>query len=310
MKAHLDLRFMSLKCATDYWGSFRAHKDCKCVECKKSVISVGIHKVPLFNPLIRFFVAPFYLFVKDPNHDLVEVEVKCSKCEKKLTYTFEFSSQLKKKRAGAYQYKVLMVNPHNWPSFHTNCDLLLTDVLKEFEKINIPKDLVQMVAIPPSKQKTQRLMKQADLLVITGSQNNVRSGYESGTPAIGVGMGNVVTIVDETAIIKDAAQKISASKTFDNATSCSSENSIVAVDQVYDDLLKELSKCGGYLLSDMQAKTLESIHWEKGKMAPNLIAQDINVILKSMSLKQLVPKNTKFLNGYKKSRFFAFDAEK
>ena len=173
--------------------------------------------------------------------------------------------------------------------------ILLELIHKEFEKINIPKDLVQMVTIPPSKQKTQRLMKQADLLVITGSQNNVRSGYESGTPAIGVGMGNVVTIVDETANIKEAAQKISTSKTFDNATSCSSENSIVAVDQVYDDLIKELSKCGGYLLSDMQAKTLESIHWEKGKIAPNLIAQDINVILKSMSLKQLAPKNTKFL---------------
>ncbi len=173
--------------------------------------------------------------------------------------------------------------------------ILLDLIHKEFEKINIPKDLVQMVTIPPSKQKTQHLMRKADLLIITGSQNNVRSGYESGTPAIGVGMGNVVTIVDETADIKDVAHKISSSKTFDNATSCSSENSIVAVDQVYDDLIKELSKCGGYLLSDMQAKTLESIHWKKGKMDPNLIAQDINVILKSMSIEKLVPKNTKFL---------------
>ena len=58
-------------------------------------------------------------------------------------------------------------------------------------------------------------------------------------------------------------------------------------------MIKELSKYGGYLLSDMQAKTLESIHWKKGKMDPNLIAQDINVILKSMSIEKLVPKNTK-----------------
>ena len=37
----------------------------------------------------------------------------------------------------------------------------------------------------------------------------------SGTPAIGVGAGNVVTIIDETADLNDAATKIAASKTFE-----------------------------------------------------------------------------------------------
>ena len=77
-------------------------------------------------------------------------------------------------------------------------------------------------------------MELADILVVTGSQNNVRSAYASGTPAIGVGMGNVVTIIDETAALDDAAEKIAVSKTFDNATSCSSENAVIAVDHHYD----------------------------------------------------------------------------
>ncbi len=42
-------------------------------------------------------------------------------------------------------------------------------------------------------------MRQADLVVATGSQANVRAAYASGTPAFGVGAGNVAAIVDETA---------------------------------------------------------------------------------------------------------------
>ena len=84
-------------------------------------------------------------------------------------------------------------------------------------------------------------MQLADMLVVTGSQSNVRAAYSSGTPAIGVGMGNVVTIIDETADLDDAAQKIQRSKCFDNATSCSSENAVIVVDAVYDDFAAALA---------------------------------------------------------------------
>ena len=58
-----------------------------------------------------------------------------------------------------------------------------------------------------SKELSRELMKQSDLVVVTGSQNNVREAYSSGTPAIGVGQGNVTVIVDETCDLKDAAKK-------------------------------------------------------------------------------------------------------
>ena len=74
---------------------------------------------------------------------------------------------------------------------------LLEYVYAEFDRIGLDHDLVQMVPNPPSKDKTKRLMQRADMLVVTGSQSNVRSAYSSGTLAIGVGMGNVVTIIDE-----------------------------------------------------------------------------------------------------------------
>ena len=82
---------------------------------------------------------------------------------------------------------------------------------------------MQKLPCPINKADTETLMREVDLVVATGSQNNIRSAYSSGTPAVGVGAGNVSVIVDETADLAAAAEQIIASKTFDNATSCSSE---------------------------------------------------------------------------------------
>jgi sulfoacetaldehyde dehydrogenase len=127
---------------------------------------------------------------------------------------------------------------------------LLEHIHPALAALGLPEGLVQMVPVPPSKPKTERLMQLADMVLVTGSQANVRAGYSSGTPAIGVGAGNVVTIVDETADIAAAAAKIAASKTFDNATSCSSENAVIAVDAVHDELVAALAAEGGYLLDE------------------------------------------------------------
>ena len=88
----------------------------------------------------------------------------------------------------------------------------------ELRKVSAPEDLVQVLPAPVNKALTQELMNQADLVVVTGSQNNVRRAYSSGTPAIGVGAGNVPVIIDSSADLPDAAKKIMMSKCFDNAT--------------------------------------------------------------------------------------------
>ena len=110
---------------------------------------------------------------------------------------------------------------------------MVVDYMREaLAQIGLPKDLVQILPSPVTKETTQAIMEAVDLVVVTGSQDNVRRAYKSGTPAIGVGAGNVPVIIDETADLDSAAQKICASKIFDNATSCSSENSVVIVDAV------------------------------------------------------------------------------
>jgi len=116
-------------------------------------------------------------------------------------------------------------------------------------------------------------MKNVDLVIVTGSQNNVKDAAKSGTPAIGGGQGNVTVIVDESADLKDAAHNIKISKIFDNATSCSSENNLVLVKNIYDEFINLMKLEGGVLLNNSEKKLLEKVLWTQGKLNKNLIAK-------------------------------------
>ena len=164
------------------------------------------------------------------------------------------------------------------PKGYTTSTLLLRYIGDELERVGAPRDLVQQLPAPVSKAATLELMRQVDLVVVTGSQNNVRAAYESGTPAIGVGAGNVAVIVDETADAAQAANKIRRSKTFDNATSCSSENSVVIVDAMYDAMLQALAAEGGVLLDAAQKQRLQQTMWPSGKLSPAVTAKAAPVI--------------------------------
>ncbi len=154
----------------------------------------------------------------------------------------------------------------------------------ELEAIGLPADLVQMLPQPITKELTEELMRAADLVVVTGSQDNVRRAYSSGTPAIGVGVGNVPVMIDESADLADAAQKICASKIFDNSTSCSSENSVVIVDAVYDAAIAALKAAGGYLCTPAEKDTVQRTLWQSGKLNRNLIAKAAPILAEAFGL--------------------------
>ncbi len=147
----------------------------------------------------------------------------------------------------------------------------------ELEKIGEPADLVQVLPAPVDKALTQTLMEQCDLVVVTGSQNNVKRAYSSGTPAIGVGAGNVPVIIDDSADVFAAADKICQSKIFDNATSCSSENSITIMDAVYDAAIEALKRAGGHLCSADEKRRIEETLWVDGHLNRRVIAKDADV---------------------------------
>ena len=155
---------------------------------------------------------------------------------------------------------------------------------KELERIGAPADLVQVLPAPVDKALTNALMAACDLVVVTGSQNNVRAAYSSGKPAIGVGAGNVPVIIDSSADLEDAARKICASKIFDNSTSCSSENSLVILDEVYAAAVSALESVGGFMANAEQKKAIQNALWVNGRLNRKLIAKDAQIIVKETGL--------------------------
>lgn len=164
----------------------------------------------------------------------------------------------------------IVLAPH--PRAKVTNKLIVDRMRAALEKMGAPADLV--IAIEePTMEKTEELMKQCDLILATGGPAMVKAAYSSGTPALGVGAGNAVITVDETADLKEAAEKIRISKTLDLAASCSADNAVVGVESIYDQLLEALIAEGGYLASSEDYKRIASVLWEDGHLNTNCIVQ-------------------------------------
>ncbi|WP_209509396.1 MULTISPECIES: aldehyde dehydrogenase family protein [unclassified Ruegeria] len=181
------------------------------------------------------------------------------------------------------------------PKGVASCEMLIGYIHAEFDKLGLDRNLVQMIPAPGSKAKTQRLMESVDRVICTGSQNNVHRAQSCGTPAVAVGAGNVTVIVDESADLQAAAAKITASKCFDNATSCSSENALVLVDAIYDAFVAAMAAEGGALVPHSEASGIIARLWPDGHLNRSAIAQDADKMLEALGMAGKVPEGTKFL---------------
>lgn len=162
------------------------------------------------------------------------------------------------------------------PRTQLTTELTVKYMREACEQVGAPADLVQVIE-KPSLPKTQKLMQQADLIVATGGAAMVKAAYSSGTPAYGVGVGNSVHVVDETADLDDAANTIVTAKKFDYATSCLADNSVVAHESIYDDLSGRLQKLGAYLCNADEKDKLQRLMWP----TPENHIPSVDVIAKS-----------------------------
>ena len=159
--------------------------------------------------------------------------------------------------------RIVAPSPKGW----STAARLIEFIHAQFDRIVAPRDLVQLLPAPVTKAATLALMQQCDLVVATGSQANVRAAATCGTPAFGVGAGNVAGIVDDSADIEAAADRVLRSKTFDNATSCSSENSLVLIGAARQPMLAALQARGAVLLDAAQKASLQRLMWPDGKLS-------------------------------------------
>ena len=200
------------------------------------------------------------------------------------------------------------------PKGASTCAKYLEYLHAELKKIGAPLDLVQMIPVPVSKEKTGELMKQVDFIALTGSAKNIQMAQTSGTPNVCVSAGNVVTVIDQTADLKDAAHKIMMSKTFDNATSCSSDNALVIEAPVYDAMIEALVAEGAYMCNAEEKEAMKNAMWdaETGKRIGSTTAKDAVVMAKAAGFTSEAALNAKFFmveeTGYGKG--YPFSDEK
>ncbi|OLF17232.1 aldehyde dehydrogenase family protein [Actinophytocola xanthii] len=130
-------------------------------------------------------------------------------------------------------------------------------------EVGAPPDLVQRVG-PSGRPLAEALMSAADLVVVSGGAATVRRAYASGTPAIGAGVGNPTVVVDETADLAAAAERIVTGSTFNNGTSCSSESNVLVAAAVAAEFRAELRERGVHLCDPDETARLRRVLWPDG----------------------------------------------
>ena len=170
-------------------------------------------------------------------------------------------------------------------------------VLEAAVKAGAPEDIIGWIDVP-SIELSSQLMKHHDIACIlaTGGPGMVTAAYSSGNPALGVGPGNASAVIDETADIKMAVSSILMSKTFDNGMICASEQSVVVVDKVYEEVKKEFIYRGAYLLSAADEKKMIDLPFidpKRGTAHPKIVGQSAHTIAELAGFN--VPETAKIL---------------
>ncbi len=167
-------------------------------------------------------------------------------------------------------------------------------VLEAAIEAGAPEGIIEWIDVP-SLDMTNTLMKEADIILATGGPGMVKAAYSSGKPALGVGAGNTPAIIDDTADIILAVNSIIHSKTFDNGMICASEQSVIAVDSVYDAVKREFAYRGCYFLKGDELDKVRKTIIINGSVNAKIVGQPAAKIAEICGV--TVPEGTKILIG-------------
>ncbi len=169
-------------------------------------------------------------------------------------------------------------------------------VLEAAVRAGAPEDIIGWIA-NPTVAMSGHLMSHPDisLILATGGPGMVKAAYSSGTPAVGVGPGNTPVVMGETCDIRMAVSSVLQSKSFDNGMICASEQSVTAVASIYEEVKKEFTYRGGYILSKAEAKKVGAVIQIDGRLNAKIVGQSAKKIAEMAGV--TVPENTKVLIG-------------
>ena len=170
-------------------------------------------------------------------------------------------------------------------------------VLNAAVEAGAPKDIIGWID-EPSMELSDALLHHPDIACIlaTGGPGMVKAAYSSGKPALGVGPGNTAAVIDETADIRMAVSSILMSKTFDNGMICASEQSVIVIEDVYEEVKKEFIYRGAYLVNKEDEKKMINLPFidpARGTAHPSIVGQPAYKIAELAGFK--IPTDSKIL---------------
>lgn len=186
----------------------------------------------------------------------------------------------------------IIISPH--PRAKKSTIAAAKVVLDAAVKAGAPEGIIGWIDIP-SLELTNMIMKEADTILATGGPGMVKSAYSSGKPALGVGAGNTPAIIDDTADIRLAVNSIIHSKTFDNGMICASEQSVIVLDKVYEEVKKEFAYRGCYFLNEEEKDKARNTIIINGALNAKIVGQRAPKIAQICGFE--VPESTKILIG-------------
>src|SRR6266566_5268376 len=187
---------------------------------------------------------------------------------------------------------VVVVSPH--PLAKEVCADAARTLAAAATAAGAPDGVIQVVD-EPSVPLIDALMtdERTSVIVATGGIPVVRAAYSSGTPAIGVGPGNVPVLVDATADLAKAARRIVDSKSFDNSILCTNESVLIVQEQVAAALLRQLKQAGAYLLEPDERDRVSTLLFPGGRFDIRFVGKDASWIAAEAGLR--VPNRTRVL---------------
>ena len=186
----------------------------------------------------------------------------------------------------------IIISPH--PRAKKSTIAAAKTVLEAAVAAGAPEGIIDWIDVP-SLEMTNTVMKEADIILATGGPGMVKAAYSSGKPALGVGAGNTPAIIDSTADIRLAVNSIIHSKTFDNGMICASEQSVIAIDSVYDAVKQEFAERGCYFLSENEIDKVRRTIIINGALNAKIVGQSAHRIANLAGVS--VPEGTKILIG-------------
>jgi acetaldehyde dehydrogenase (acetylating) len=227
----------------------------------------------------------------DTSKKLVEIAIPMGVIAGIIPSTNPTSTTIYKSMIALKAGNAIVFTPH--PSARKCIGKTVEIIRGALRQCHVSEDLVSVMSVPTIEGSAE-LMKVVDLILATGGPGMVKAAYSSGTPALGVGAGNVPAYIERSADIEDAVTKIFLSKTFDNGTVCASEQAIVTEAVIAEKVRATLMAQGAYFLEGEKLDKVKRIMERgNGTMNPDIVGRDAAHIARVAGIE--IPAGTRLL---------------